>query len=297
MIRQPGRTRSSDTRHRLSDDPTEHLGTLADLVWIAGQERVDRDRVGHRATGGPGVQVTTPTSLWPRPLIVQPSPSWTVSSSSAARNRASFGPAGSIQSWRRMNASRTSRDSNRRCVDRDHRDPGPPTARLEQLEEVGQGRQPDPCLAVDRRPERIGRRRGHALHQDRDTDPAGRRLERVDERPDRLDVVADVRDEGDVGLVDAALARVGRRPARLDGPDVLDRVVLGDLEQTLEHRRRRVEGDDRTARRVERAGDRQREATGARADVEPRVARPDELEQRRQDGIVGRGSGRPGTAS
>ena len=85
-------------RDGLADDSTERLGTLADLVRISRQERVDRDRVRHRATGGPGVQVTTPTSLGARSVIVQPSASWTVSSSSAARNRASFGPAGSIQS-------------------------------------------------------------------------------------------------------------------------------------------------------------------------------------------------------
>ena len=65
---------------------------------------------------------------------------------------------------------------------------------------------------------------------------AGPPLEGVEERPDRLDVVADVRDEHDVGIEGA---RVGRWPASLDGPDVLDRVVLGDLAQALEHRRRR----------------------------------------------------------
>ena len=79
------------------------------------------------------------------------------------------------------------------------------------------------------------------------------------------------------------------RPARLDRPDVLDRVVLGDLEQPLEHRGRRIEGDDRTAGRIERTGDRQREPPRARPDIEPRVARPDELEERGQDRIVAPG--------
>ena len=81
-------------RDRPPHDATEHLGPLADLVGVAREEGLDRDRVGHRSTGSPGVQVTTPTSLGRRPLIVQPSPSGTASSSSAALEAGLLRPGG-----------------------------------------------------------------------------------------------------------------------------------------------------------------------------------------------------------
>ena len=56
---------------------------------------------------------------------------------------------------------------------------------------------------MDGRPERVGRGGRDALHEDGDAQAPGRRLERVEERTDRLDVVADVGDQRDVRLESA----------------------------------------------------------------------------------------------
>jgi len=93
-------------------------------------------------------------------------------------------------------------------------------------------------------------------------------------------------DERDVGLDRERRYPIAGRPARFDRADVLDGVVLGDLEQPLEHRRRRVERDDRTAGRIERARDRECISPGPGADIEPRLAGSDEPEQRAKDGVV-----------
>ena len=121
---------------------------------------------------------------------------------------------------------------------------------------------------------------------------SGRPLQGIDERPDLLDVVGDVSDQHHVRF-QVRCRQIRRWPAGLDRPDVLDRVVLGDLAETLEHGGRGVESDHRPARRVERPGDRQGEPAGPGTDVEPAIAGSHEVEQDRQDRIVVPGRIRP----
>ena len=123
-----------------------------------------------------------------------------MSSSSAARNRSSAAPPGSIQSCRRRNPSSSSRDSNRRGERSSRSTDGVAAARAQQLDELGEGRQRDPRLAVDRRPADVGDRGRLALHEHRDAQTTGRRLHRIEERPDGLDVVSDMGDQRDIGL-------------------------------------------------------------------------------------------------
>ena len=140
---------------------------------------------------------------------------------------------------------------------------------------------------MDRRPERIRGRGRDTFHEDGHAQPVRGVLEGGQERPDGLDVVADMGDERDIGPKGRGTPRISGRPASLDDANVLDRVVLGDLRQSLEHRARGIERDDRPARPVERASQRQREPAGAGADIEPRIAGSDEIQQHVQDGVVG----------
>ena len=160
-------------------------------------------------------------------------------------------------------------------------------ASLQQLHEVGQRRQRDPRLTVDRRPAHVGDRRRLALHEDRDAQPAGDRLHRPDERADRLDVVTDVGDQRDVGLESLEGDPVSRRPARLDDLDIGHTVLDLELHQRIEHARRRVERDHASATRSERHGDRQRVPPGAGTDVDPRLARSDESPKDVEDRFIG----------
>ena len=123
---------------------------------------------------------------------------------------------------------------------------------------------------------------GLAVGEDRDAEAAGRRLHRVEERPDRLDVVADVGDERDVG---------GRqRPAqpRSTGQRASTRRTFAIpcsrslLAERGEHPRRRLEGDHLADAQRQR----QRVAAGAGPDVEPGLAR------RGPAGAAGRAPGR-----
>jgi len=92
-----------------------------------------------------------------------------------------------------------------------------------------------------------------------------------------------MRDQGDVGGEDAG---VWRRPADLLRPDILDPVVLRDLAQPLEHRRRRVHRDHRAAGVVERSRERQREPPGSGTDVQPGFPWPDQVEEPIEDRVV-----------
>ena len=77
-----------DVGDRALDDGAEPVRRGAGLVRVARQEEVGRDRLGHglRARAHRGDQVTTPTSLVPRPAIVQPSPSAIASSRAPPRS-------------------------------------------------------------------------------------------------------------------------------------------------------------------------------------------------------------------
>ncbi len=116
----------------------------------------------------------------------------------------------------------------------------------------------------------------------------GGRLHRVEERADRGDVVAHVRDQGHVRRERCDVA-VGRRPPGLHGSHIRDPVLRGDLVQAREHPGRRIHGDDLASRRRHGPGDRQGIAARARPDVQPRVTRPDHREQRGQRRFIGPG--------
>ena len=146
---------------------------------------------------------------------------------------------------------------------------------------------------MDQRPERNGCGRRHPIHQDRDAEPLCVGLERVQERPDRLDVIPDMSDEGDVHGKLGRPRRIGRRPTRLDRLDVFDGVVLGDLTQTFQHGCRGVESDDAPAGRVERPRQRQRKPASAGTDIQPGLTGPMKVEQGGKDGIVPAGRVRP----
>ena len=64
-------------------------------------------------------------------------------------------------------------------------------------------------------------------------------------------------------------------------------VLRGDLAQAVQHARRRLDRDHAPARWRKRPGEWQRVSTGARPDVEPRLARPDVGEERVQGRLVG----------
>ena len=134
------------------------------------------------------------------------------------------------------------------------------------VQELGQGRQRDARLAVDRGPER---RRGHGrllLHQQGHAARRGR-LHGVQEGADALDVIAHVGHEGDI-----ARGSCVHRPAGRQLPHVGDAVLGGDLGERRGHARRRLDGHDL----AHVAGERQGVAAGARADVQPDVGRPGE---------------------
>ncbi len=76
MSRQPGRTRSMASGAARRTTPRRASAIVADVVGVARQERLGRERIVHAVgSSSGGVHVTIPTSLGPRPLIVQPSPS------------------------------------------------------------------------------------------------------------------------------------------------------------------------------------------------------------------------------
>ncbi len=104
---------------------------------------------------------------------------------------------------------------------------------------------------------------------------------RGQKRLDLLDVVADVGDQRDVRTRHRGEIR-RRRPATLDRPDVADPVLGHPVTQGVEHRGRWVERDDLP--NVER--ERQGESPGSRADVEPGVVRPGDVEQGIEDRVV-----------
>ena len=118
---------------------------------------------------------------------------------------------------------------------------------------------------MDERPEGVDGRGRLPLHEHGQATTARGALERVDERADGLDVVADVGDEHDI-----AARRLGQWPAAEDRPDVADVVLGRDLVERGEHARRGVDGDDIT--HAPRDG--QREASGPGTHVQPRLVGP-----------------------
>ena len=90
----------------------------------------------------------------------------------ARPRRRSAGPPSASQSWRRTKPWISSGVSKPRVsrMTVDHAWLAP--ARLQELDELVEGRQADAFLAVDRRPERVGQRRRLALHEHRDAAPA-----------------------------------------------------------------------------------------------------------------------------
>ena len=143
-----------------------------------------------------------------------PVSSSTICSSSAAWNRRSFSLPGSTHSWRRRNPSSWVAGLEPPRLAGQVLDLRRAAHRAQQLHELGQRRERDPRLAMDRRPARVGDRRGLALHQHGDGQPPGDRLHRPQERPDGLDVVADVRHQGNVRGERAAGPKAASGPRR-----------------------------------------------------------------------------------
>ena len=235
----------------------------------------------------PGVQVTIPIGIGRCPTRPAcPSASISMSDPSAARKRASAADPGSTQSCRRRNPSSSGR-ANRRGS-RSSRSIAAAAMRAQKFDELAAA----PAA-------RHGPRRGPAastrprsttadVHQDRDAQAPRRDLHRREERPDGLDVVADVGDERDVGAHDAGGG--GQRPSTTSTLSMPYSVASSRAPRAS---RRRIEGDDAAARRGP-PGDRQRVTAGARADVQP--VSPGRT-RRRRTSRVGSSvrSGRPGT--
>ena len=108
-----------------------------------------------------------------------------------------------------------------------------------------------------------------------------RRLEPIDERPDRLDVVADVGNQDDVRPVgfEVTAAASGQRASTVRTLAIWCSSASSRSEASIDGRR--VEGHDLAARVGQCPGDRQGEPAGAGPDVEPAVARLELLEQER----------------
>jgi hypothetical protein len=120
---------------------------------------------------------------------------------------------------------------------------------------------------VDGQEERRRDRSGRLFLHHRDALAARGCLERVDEPTDLLRVVADIRDEGDIGAGQRHERRGDGRPATFDHADIPDPVLANTVVQCRDHRRGRVDGDDLAGRERER----ERISTGARTDVQPGV--------------------------
>ena len=172
----PSQSRPSDRQR-----PRRAVAWTATIVDLSASRKAPRSRCRLATAAGRPVR----SHRRPRPR----------GSLSAFANRFSFAPSSAIHSWRRRNPTSTSRLSNTARLALEHRDRRPCAARFQQLDELGQGGQRHPRLAMDRRPARVGDRRRLALHEHGDAQPPGRHLERIDERADRLDVVPDMRDQ------------------------------------------------------------------------------------------------------
>ena len=141
-----------------------------------------------------------------------------------------------------------------------------------------------PRLAVDGRPEPLGRLRRRRRDEHGDAQPPGGRLHRVKERADLLDVVADVGDQGDV---DGGRRR--HRPARRDYADIREPVLGHPMPEHALHPFRRLDGDDLPREQRERKG----VSAAAGADVEPRLSGPYQRAQQVERGFVRAAGVRP----
>ncbi|MCC7107052.1 MAG: hypothetical protein IT307_18125 [Chloroflexi bacterium] len=152
-----------------------------------------------------------------------------------------------------------------------------PAASNQQGQKVRQGRQGGALDSVHCRPERVERPGRLAVEQHSDAEATRGVLHRVHERPDLLDVVADVGDEGDISPdVD------WRGPARLDDPHVVDTLGGHALTQHGQHALGDVQRDDL----LRQQGDRQRVAPATGANVQPGVGRLDQGAQDVQRRLV-----------
>ena len=157
------------------------------------------------------------------------------------------------------------------------RDLAQPPARELQGEELGERRQRVARLAVDGLPEGVGAGGRRAAEQGGHAEAPGGSLHRVEEGAEILDVVADVRDEGDVdpqGLVAG--------PGRLDHADVVDAMLGHALGQHGAHGLGWLDGDHLAG--VE--GKREGVATSAGANVEHGVFRSHEGAEGVEGGVA-----------
>ena len=138
---------------------------------------------------------------------------------------------------------------------------------------------------MQRRPERLQRRPRHPVHQHDDAETPRMAFERLEEGADLLDEEEHARRQRHVDDRRGLAGRARRRPAR--GGQHLDVVEAGGgrlLAQPRRHAGRAIEG----AHAADAAGERDREPSRARADLEPVVLRLRERLQQRQ---LGRGVG------
>ena len=255
-------------------------------------------RHGSRRTGSaaarfdsrqsPGAQVTMPIRARSSGRTQTPS----VSRASDRRRLASswsLADPGRSHSCLRARSCRASNDSAVVGSRSARRTSGNRPRAMQQRHDVRQCRQGDPRLAVDGRPVQPSDRGHRTFTHDRDTHPADGRLERIEERPHILDVVADVGDEADVGAQRVEDLRVrrpaGRRPAALDDVHVLDAGRRHARSERVQHRRRRVDRDHPSGQ----ARDGQRVATASGTNVQPCIPRPRHRLQDATDRVRGDG--------